>query len=345
LTKTKTAFPSSLSTLIVGAWKRCLFYGSCFEHSSDMDEDTFNLQSDTLFIDLRIPKSRDALLSKSSTPLIQSLLDMNQEQLAFYARQHIFAGYSQLELRDQNEKLLERRLLPEDGFPSFDVSCTRHHCIDWNFVGMGRTRPNKWWIEPCPRHPTRSWKEWAYATDDKHQHYYCERWEHLSSQDDDDDDDEKETAGNARRVAFRKLTGRYGIIIVIGDYFNYILDRSNNVDSERYQSYATGSLAGTVDAALHDNDLDAARAWLSIQGGHGRINNKGEWNIERAIEFWKEGEMLFWPANNKLQVTGDAIENCQLVWNQEPWEVFETNLNTVEEIRALFSPTMTVQKK
>jgi hypothetical protein len=210
---------------------------------------------------------------------------------------------------------------------------------------MGRTRPNKWWIEPCPQHPARIWKEWAYATDDKRQHYYCERWEHLSSQDNNNAEGQKDTTAEVRRIAFRKLTGRDGIIIVIGEYFNYILDRSN-VDSERYQAYATGSLVGTVDAALQANDLDAARAWLSIQGGHGRINNNGEWKIERSIEFWKEGELLFGPNHkDEVQITGTAIENCQLVWNQESWEVFETNLSTVEEIRALFSPTTIVQTK
>ena len=28
--------------------------------------------------------------------------------------------------------------------------CTRHHAIDWNFVGIARPRPNKWRVQPTP---------------------------------------------------------------------------------------------------------------------------------------------------------------------------------------------------
>jgi hypothetical protein len=86
-------------------------------------------------------------------------------------------------------------------------ACTRHHAIDWNFVGVGRPRPNKWWVQPTPesmRTPSGGegeghaegrvkrarwdageqgaaarmddWLELSYASDDSGAPYYWERW-------------------------------------------------------------------------------------------------------------------------------------------------------------------------
>lgn len=38
---------------------------------------------------------------------------------------------------------------------------TRHHAIDWNYVGRPRPRPNKWRVEMGPGGDT--WKEWGFA--------------------------------------------------------------------------------------------------------------------------------------------------------------------------------------
>lgn len=38
---------------------------------------------------------------------------------------------------------------------------TRHHCIDWNYVGEPRPRPNKWRVEMGPGGDV--WKEWGFA--------------------------------------------------------------------------------------------------------------------------------------------------------------------------------------
>lgn len=38
---------------------------------------------------------------------------------------------------------------------------TRHHAIDWNYVGKPRPRPNKWRVEMGPGGDI--WKEWGFA--------------------------------------------------------------------------------------------------------------------------------------------------------------------------------------
>lgn len=57
---------TSLGLTIAGAWRRPLFVGG-WTHSDDTSEDgetTFNLQTASVFIDMRIPKAGDALLGR-----------------------------------------------------------------------------------------------------------------------------------------------------------------------------------------------------------------------------------------------------------------------------------------
>lgn len=170
---------------IFGAWNRLLFTGG-FEHSSSETERVFNVQTNTLFVDLRIPHSRSLVLSKDCT----SLASLSDEELRLFARQHVFGGYSRLAREPPNNRLV----------------CTRHHCMDWNYVGVSRSRPNKWWVEmnSCGN----VWKEWAYAKDHFCQHYYMERWERYD-----------QGSSNAFRLALRKRDGSDGIVVVVGVSF------------------------------------------------------------------------------------------------------------------------------
>ena len=112
-------------SLVTGVWNRTIFAGG-WDHTSDRDEIVYNIQTHNLFIDMRIPIQRICTFPPGK---FSSLTDLGPLELRLYARQHIFSGFSVFE--------------EEEGRPV----CTRHHCIDWNFVGVGRTRPNKWWIE------------------------------------------------------------------------------------------------------------------------------------------------------------------------------------------------------
>ena len=132
---------------VCGAFFRPLFVGD-FEHTTDRDEIVYNVQTNTLFIDMRIPHLGKKVLGDK----IASFGDMSDEQIKLFARRHAFSGYTV----SNNE----------NGRPV----CTRHHCIDWNFVGVPRPRPNKWYVEMNA--DSSMWKEWAYARDKYDQHYY-----------------------------------------------------------------------------------------------------------------------------------------------------------------------------
>jgi hypothetical protein len=304
---------------IVGAWKRPLFYGG-WENSTDQDERVYNVQTHTLFIDLRIPTTKNRLFGAISTSPAQSLQDLTAVELRYYARQHCFAGYSFPSVKTTDDSNNNK---PSSLF--FDACYARHHCIDWNFCGAGRSRPNKWWVEIEPT--TRNlWKEWAFATDDAAQQYYCERWERLPG-----------AAADGPVVALRKSAAAAassgsevgdGVIVVVGNHFNYCLSRQG-VPCQPPDG--TGSLVGLVDAAVENGDLEAARAWLSMQGGHGTISTG--WTIDAAIEFWKEGTALW--SKSDVIVQGTSIDDCHVLWKGELWDVFECNLATPEDLQAL----------
>jgi hypothetical protein len=88
-----TSFTHLISQpLICGAWSRAYFVGG-WEHSSDQEETVYNVQTNSLFIDLRIPTTTlNRLRLPSSTAT--SLADFTVEQLKVYARQHVFCDFS-----------------------------------------------------------------------------------------------------------------------------------------------------------------------------------------------------------------------------------------------------------
>jgi hypothetical protein len=275
---------------VCGAFYRPLFVGG-FEHSTDKDEISFNVQTNTLFIDMRIPRLGQSILKG-----VDSFSSMSDEQIQLFARRHAFSGYT--------------RMQHENNRPV----CTRHHCIDWNFVGVPRPRPNKWYVEmnSCGN----TWKEWAYAKDDFQQHYYWERWERLK----------RDGKGNGLVLAMRKEKtegdDRDGIIVVVGDHFSYILGRKLTGNEKEYNQSSTVDL---VDEAIAKGDRTTAEAYLSIDAGHGFIS-KG-WEIDCALQHWKEGTKLF--DENEVCVSLNNPENtCQIQGIENSnWEILESNVD------------------
>jgi hypothetical protein len=193
---------SSLPFSIVGAWKRTMFYNSEMDLSSeqrtstDATETVYNIQTNTLFVDLRLPMAmrqilHEQLQQSNSNNRIITLNDLNAHQLRLYARQHVFAGFTRIQSissEDQQNTTTTTTTTTTSAVTTTATAvvdakllCTRHHCIDWNFVGTPRARPNKWWVEPIvlENGTNSAWNEWAYATTYQGQHYYCERWERL----------------------------------------------------------------------------------------------------------------------------------------------------------------------
>jgi len=274
---------------ICGAWNRLLFTGG-FEHSTSETERVYNIQTNSFFIDLRIPTSRSQVIPADRT----SLASLTDEELRLFARQHVFGGYSLIN-QEQGR-----------------IVCTRHHCMDWNYVGVSRSRPNKWWVEL--NSSGNVWKEWAYAKDNFGQHYYMERWERLEE-------------GNSLRLALRKREGIDGIVVVVGDHFNYLLDREISGEEPKYNK---ASLVDLVDAAIAKGDRETAEIFCGIDAGHGRLSEK--WVIDCAIQPWKEGSALW----HNIVVHGTSINDCWILWNDEIWDVFECSLKSLPALISIF---------
>lgn len=98
-------------------------------------------------------------------------------ELRLFARRHAFAGFTRV-------APITKHIHSAEGVPSVDgggniakegdkgrgrgggggkdgLVATRHHAIDWNYVGQPRLRPNKWRVEMGPGGDT--WREWGFA--------------------------------------------------------------------------------------------------------------------------------------------------------------------------------------
>eukprot|EP00040_Diaphanoeca_grandis_P015156 m.77129 g.77129 ORF g.77129 m.77129 type:complete len:399 (+) comp24981_c0_seq2:123-1319(+) len=282
--------------LVAGAWTRPLFVGG-WEHSDNiLGERVFNLQTGSIFIDIRIP---------IRTPNFEfprkRLDDLSLDELRWFARRHAFAGYSHI-----------------SGSPPV---CVRHHAIDWNFVGKPRNRPNKWRIEKNPT-DDRLWKEWGFARDDHGQHIYMEQWERLPE-------------GEGVTLAMRRVVDDGGnkpdaFVVVVGDHFNFIENRSSVYP--RNDAFAdVPSLTALVDNTNSTLSKEDLIQYLSLRACHGRVSNG--WVIEDALHPWEEG--------TKLIDVGDVVVQPNLLevrWKNETWEILECNSTVSVIAKMLASP-------
>lgn len=137
------------SKSIIGAWNRPIFVGGWME-SSVQDTEAFNLQTPSVFIDMRIPTARPT----SRLRVKHSLQSCSDEELRILSRQHCFAGYSLSSLDERGNEVF-----------------TRHHFLDWNYhPSYPRSRPNRWWVQKkeTKTHsdaPTESFKEFSVIRD------------------------------------------------------------------------------------------------------------------------------------------------------------------------------------
>ena len=195
------------SSPIIGVWKRKIFAGR-WEQTTDQDEVTYNIQTGSLFVDLRIPSTKPAKLweklkllggnNAGINRIRQALESLTDDELRLYARQHVFGGYT---------------VLTKESTHPNRVLATRHHCIDWNYInGKPRVRPNKWYIE-CEENtttglrPINRWKEWSYSTDKNGQCYYYEIWERIKN----------DELGNGLCLAMsQRNSATDGILVVVG---------------------------------------------------------------------------------------------------------------------------------
>ncbi|CAM9461977.1 unnamed protein product [Ectocarpus fasciculatus] len=304
---------------IAGAWKRPLFVGG-WTHSDDAaepaspssplpptgqeGEKTFNLQTPSVFIDIRVPKAGTALLGHH-----RSFHTMTDFELRLFARRHAFAGYTRVQPVTSpsvdaaslyggggEERGAEQhgRLEGSEGSVA-----TRHHCIDWNYVGEARPRPNKWRVEMGPGGDV--WKEWGFAKDAFDQHVYMERWERLPG-------------GRGPYLALRRRPSSApdALLVVCGDHFGLIVDRDpGSMEAGGGDGGGKGGLVGRVDDAIARGDRRRALELLSLEASHGRVSaQKGTlcrlpWTVNCSLHPWLENRRPF--LGSVLKIAPDSL--------------------------------------
>ncbi len=315
---THSAFPPNLKAsklLVAGAWNRSLFSGG-WKYSSDKEERVYNVQTNNLFIDFRVPFTRNTVLGDSKA---RSLEELSAHELRLHARQHIFAGISLLN-HEQDRPV-----------------ATRHHFIDWNFVGVPRSRPNKWWIETA-NDKVSSWKEYAYAKDFHGQHYYFEQWDRREngmpnpvlalriSPSGKRKSDETNTTQESPPQAD-------GLFVLAGDHFNYVMSRTLT-GNENPDKEAT-SLVDLIDAAIDKGDLETARSYLSIEGGHGLVSKN--WILDCTIPHWNEGKDVTSVGGSRLEVVGTDLDSCRIIWKGYNWDLYDCSFESIDDLKQFLS--------
>ncbi|GAX20329.1 hypothetical protein FisN_9Hh038 [Fistulifera solaris] len=299
---------------IIGVWNRPLFVGE-WEHSTD--DLVYNIQTNAWFIDLRIP------LWRLGAVFASSYQDLTGTELRLLARQHVFGGLTVCHTDKEHAP----------SFPhGFCGYATRYHTMDWNYLGNRRNRPNRWWIEPMPRND-RTWKEYSYAKNDAGQYYYWERWESAV-----EEPPTAEKAKNAPIVLALQRCGPYhGLIVVVGDHFNYCFHNVTDDTLQEWCQQSTTSPQHIIDDAVGRGGYEEARRVLSrMNGGHGRIQPKNavqtEWRIDVSTEPWKHGTLLW----EDVQLVGDPHDTAtwRIHGNGEEWKVVECNLTCMEELES-----------
>lgn len=185
------------STLILGAWSRPLFAGGWSESTAE-DTEAFNLQTPSVFVDIRVPIRRPTGRFREA---YRNHSELSDEDLCILARQHCFAGYS----------------LPDSVPVNNEVRFTRHHVIDWNYLpSRPRTHPNRWFVQLKP--DGTSFKEFSTVRDAQGVPVYMERWARREPQQD-----------QTRFLALRRARGgavsRDSVLVVVGRHFALAVDR------------------------------------------------------------------------------------------------------------------------
>mmetsp|Transcript_15809 Transcript_15809/g.39288 ORF Transcript_15809/g.39288 Transcript_15809/m.39288 type:complete len:452 (+) Transcript_15809:103-1458(+) len=354
---------------VIGVWERPLFYGGYEQSTSSEDEITYNIQTQNLFIDLRIPRTRSTVFRQAIIDRkVSNLSDLTPNELRLYARQHVFGGYTECHLDSSKDNQKQQ------------FSGTRRHAIDWNFVGIGRPRPNKWWIKfdqkPNKEGNVETWEELGYVRDEDWSiPYYFERWERRpgggpiprlalrkaspsssspSKKRKAEDSNDAASAGDDDSSLAYNFTDD-GIIVIVGDHFNYLLPRklTPGIAKKKEKKYPNvSSLVDLVDVAVSQGDLDIARAYLSIEAGHGRVSNG--WTVDCSIPFWKEGTQFWDPRisgqvkvvvkfeNENEDTSGCAPsvkvqDLCKVMWKDQIWDIYDCSFETVDKLQSYFS--------
>jgi hypothetical protein len=318
------------SSDLIGAWSRPIFAGG-WDESGDIDTSAFNLQTPSIFIDMRFPNARPKSFVKK-----RGFADFTMLELRMLARQHCFAGYT----------------LPDENNPSI---FTRHHIIDWNFhPSFPRARPNKWKVQI--KSDKSSFKEFSVATDEDNIPVYFERWSRIPN------DSEGFKYFAARRLSSRYsslLSGtdqsnrmRDAVLVIVGNHFALAQDRAKPFPLFRGSSGPGGP--ALVDYAAELQDRASIEEYLQLQGSYGTISNldnNKKWIIQKSTYPWLEGSVLLRPGDVSFTLVNGSVrrdrgssyvppfEYMKMFWGNEEWLIFECSFSFYE-LQSLFDSTV-----
>jgi len=268
-----------------------------FREHTDADTDVYNVQTPSLFIDLRFPRARDVLVSQLPST-VQCVGDLTTQQLRLLARQHCFAGYS----------------LPD--WSSGSLAVTRHHIIDWNYSAQfPRSRPNQWRVQLSE--DRSSFKEWSVAVDEFGQSVYMERWQRRPEDD------------PGRYLALYRSCGSPAVLVVVGDRFAFAEDRGTCpiVDGAR-----GGGCAVLADAAADCGSREALEQLVGIAGCTGLVSSgdgRMPWTIERSTHPWLEG--------TQLCLSAAVLDSQSFEIDGQRWEMAECSMTCADVLGLLQS--------
>ena len=335
--------PRCKSDLLCGCWSRPVFAGGWLHDSESMTE-AFNLQTPSLFIDMRFPVDRPTEHLRQAG----SVEACTDEELMQLAQQHCFAGYS----------------LPSEGVqggldadkPHF----TRHHIIDWNFhPRFPRPRPNKWWVQVSP--DGQSFKEFSFARNALSLPVYFEQWRRREGD-----------SGGLKYLAARREVGcpieaaeqgrepeSDGLFIIMGNHFAFAKDRAQPVPDFSFASVSGPAGPALVDQTLADRSADsqgwerrrACELYLSLEGSYGLVHcpsssssSPATFVVSRSTMPWREGQRVL-PGDGAVTFLGHSAhgqeaERGELFWAGLRFRILECSFAR-QELLALFPSSST----
>lgn len=340
---------------IVGVWSRPIFCGG-WKESGCTDTVAFNIQSPSLFIDMRFPVVRDNLLDKGKG-LPQSLQDCSDEELIILSRQHCFSGYSFPEMFGRAKELAKhndlqsqcRDVMNEHNYYKYGPVFTRHHIIDWNFhPSFPRPRPNQWWVEVSE--DKQSFKEHCVARNPTtNLPVYFERWQRYPGD-----------SAQSKYLVLRKILpcqkhlassgARESVLIIVGNWFGYVSNRISTPFPSFPGAKGPGGPA-LIDYAIHQSQLAArngdmngrkqwratAEAYLDITGCFGEVSSsKGDFVITKCTHPWLEGKRLISGDEVCISVGSNPSYShlltpiTQFSWKNVDWKVLECTFGELE---------------
>lgn len=329
---TRKVFKEWLSTnrrsfSIVGSWNRPLFSGG-FDEDTMAETEAYNLQTPSMFIDMRFPRTRPTDILRQRT----SVQACSDEELRWLARQHCFSGYS----------------LPSQAYGY--LYFTRHHIIDWNYhPAFPRPRPNKWWVQldnegdwtgrsvaPC-----QSFKEFSFARDKYDVPVYFERWARIKG----DSNGEKFLAVRRKincpieEAKRGRVPQRDAVFIVMGNHFAVAVDRL--APFPQFPGSKGPGGPALVDYALKNGLRRDAEQYLDLEGSYGKTDN---WEIQKSTHPWREGACFLSPGDQVVltmpppeRINNEAGFVESLHFHGFEWTVLECSF-TVSELVCLFQP-------